>query len=322
MKVIEYHPVYPYRDEPFSSDTIVLDIMTTGRFWRTSDISRFTLIRKEAGECGRFYGKCFVTENSGDEYELLRKLPEELRDIDTVITFNGHSFDLPYLKKKVMAYGLPDPFTGHTFRDLLIDYRPLKTFLGLPSCRLEDFYSFLANDADRTTDTGSAHGQADDQVEDAVKTLMILSLDAYLLLDTAEALHFCSACIRDGRLEYHLSSDRFFPRHYSVHEEPFHMITEENRIALSIASDKNLFRFYHSDIGNYVFLPHEGYAIHRSMASFIDSSRKEKAVRENCFHLIPYSDRLLTDDPQTIKLISSALQYLLQLPDRYKPSRY
>ena len=99
MKVIEYHPVYPYRDEPFSSDTIVLDIMTTGRFWRTSDISRFTLIRKEAGECCRFYGKCFVTENSGDEYELLRKLPEELRDIDTVITFNGHSFDLPYLKK-------------------------------------------------------------------------------------------------------------------------------------------------------------------------------------------------------------------------------
>lgn len=321
MNQTEYHLTCPYETMPSHSHAAILDIGTTGRFWRTSDLTHLTVIKKTGGaKTASWCGRCFLVENADDEYELLQMLPDVLKDVQLIITFNGHSFDLPYLKKKLISYGLPDPFTGHSFRDLLTDYRPLKTFLGLPSCRLEDFFAFLLED----TDNVRVLSLKDDPRifrDDAVRTLMILALDSYIQLACTDRIHLVSSARRDEHIEYRLSVEHAFPRHYSVHEGPFHLITEGNEAALSIRTYNNQVRFYHSDVKNYIYLPAEGYSVHRSMASLIDPSRKEKAVRENCFHLIPYRQHLLMDDPQTTKLIKSALQYLLPYPDPYRPSR-
>ncbi len=133
-------PPCPAAAAELSGNALVLDLLTEGRFWRTSRITGFFLLYKEAGH---IVEESFTPEKESDEYDLLLEAAKRLDGPGALITYNGDSFDLPHLRKKYAAYGLPIPFDRRTSLDLFKTLKPLADVFALPSRKLADFTAFL-----------------------------------------------------------------------------------------------------------------------------------------------------------------------------------
>ena len=272
----------------------VLDITSSGRYWRTSRLLKTDLILQTAESA---VSLTWETEKEEDEYELLKTLTDSLSDAKRIITYNGHSFDLPHLRNKYRAYGLPDPFQGKEFLDLFLALKGTASFFALPSRKLSDFAALM--------------GIKEDTCSDAAKTAQILSLlkyEAFLKEEPGDSFTFSAD---DERLLYEMHAAGPFPKDLSVHDEIFHIRFFENgTVRLSARIRDGRIRIYHTDIKNYEYLPAEGYAVHRTMSAFVDKSRKVPASRETCYHLAHVSPEFLHDTDQQLSFLRSALAYL------------
>lgn len=86
-----------------SKNDLFLDIETTGvkRYTDYAWCIGFARIDKL-----NIISKQIFLNNKDDEYESLKLLNEELKNTNRIITFNGNTFDLPFLFERAKTYGL------------------------------------------------------------------------------------------------------------------------------------------------------------------------------------------------------------------------
>ena len=287
----------------FKESWCLVDIETEGRFWRTSRLLAARVIT---------YGSPleeyeWIAERESDEYDILSELAQVLMRSSCIMTFNGDSFDLPHLRKKYQAYRAQDPTKGKKTLDLMRALMPYKFMFELQSYRLADYLSLF-------------HGKYDIR-NDAEGALLVSSLlelsNLFTLPDTS-----CEA----GMLEQEGESKKIFrakwktpdemPIEIEIFDEVFHLTSCGSYVRLEITCDGSVLRRYYIDYENYDFLLAEGYAAHRSLTAYVASDRKEKAVRTNCFSLIPVSS-VFPDRPDRLKkYIQSVLVYMKRGIDR------
>ena len=287
----------------FKESWCLVDIETEGRFWRTS---RLLAARAIA------YGSPleeyeWIAERESDEYDILSELAQVLMRSSCIMTFNGDSFDLPHLRKKYQAYRAQDPTKGKKTLDLMRALMPYKFMFELQSYRLADYLSLF-------------HGKYDIR-NDAEGALLVSSLlelsNLFTLPDTS-----CEA----GMLEQEGESKKIFrakwktpdemPIAIEIFDEVFHLTSCGSYVRLEITCDGSVLRRYYIDYENYDYLLAEGYAAHRSLTAYVAADRKEKAVRTNCFSLIPVSS-VFPDRPDRLKkYIQSVLVYMKRGIDR------
>ena len=281
----------------FKESWCLVDIETEGRFWRTSRLLAARVIT---------YGSPleeyeWIAERESDEYDILSELAQVLMRSSCIMTFNGDSFDLPHLRKKYQAYRAQDPTKGKKTLDLMRALMPYKFMFELQSYRLADYLSLF-------------HGKYDIR-NDAEGALLVSSLlelsNLFTLPDTS-----CEA----GMLEQEGESKKIFrakwktpdemPIEIEIFDEVFHLTSCGSYVRLEITCDGSVLRRYYIDYENYDFLLAEGYAAHRSLTAYVAADRKEKAVRTNCFSLIPVSS-VFPDRPDRLKkYIQSVLVYM------------
>lgn len=271
--------------------SVILDIHTTGRFWRTSQITEIDLVSANGA---RVLEYSLYPEQESDEYPMLSVLSERLSHVQTIITFNGNAFDLPHLKHKYEAYGLKSPFSGKSYRDLFPEYKEYASLLALPSRKLSDYAAYLHIPA---------------HLSDAATCLGVLSCDALTELFNGKWA-LSAAAVEDGHLIYTLKVSLPFLHRISLTDQVYYCILEGELVRLSVKTENGAVRRYYTNFKNYYYLPYEGYAVHKSMAAFVEKSHKEKAVRENCFSLITCSDRFLNDPELIHSYIRSVFSYL------------
>ena len=287
----------------FKESWCLVDIETEGRFWRTSRLLAVRVIT---------YGSPleeyeWIAERESDEYDILSELAQVLMRSSCIMTFNGDSFDLPHLRKKYQAYRAQDPTKGKKTLDLMRALMPYKFMFELQSYRLADYLSLF-------------HGKYDIR-NDAEGALLVSSLlelsNLFTLPDTS-----CEA----GMLEQEGESKKIFrakwktpdemPIAIEIFDEVFHLTSCGSYVRLEITCDGSVLRRYYIDYENYDFLLAEGYAAHRSLTAYVAADRKEKAVRTNCFSLIPVSS-VFPDRPDRLKkYIQSVLVYMKRGIDR------
>ncbi|MDO5028939.1 MAG: ribonuclease H-like domain-containing protein [Bacillota bacterium] len=83
--------------------SLLFDIETTG-FSRTS--ARIYLIGSLAKENNKYIFRQYLTENSADEKLILKEFLNLALSYDYLVSFNGDSFDLPFIKARCQRYGL------------------------------------------------------------------------------------------------------------------------------------------------------------------------------------------------------------------------
>ena len=281
----------------FKESWCLVDIETEGRFWRTSKLLAARVIT---------YGSPleeheWIAERESDEYDILSELAQVLMRSSCIMTFNGNSFDLSHLRKKYQAYRAQDPTKGKKTLDLMRALMPYRFMFELQSYHLADYLSLFHGKYDIRNDAEGAL---------VVSSLLELS-NLFTLPDTS-----CEA----GMLEQEVEPKKIFwakwkipddmPIAIDISDEVFHLTSCGSHVRLEITCDGSVLRRYYPDFENYDFLLTEGYAAHRSLTAYVAADRKEKAVRTNCFSLIPvYS--VFPDRPERLKkYIRSVLRYL------------
>ena len=94
-----------------SSTTLFLDIETTGLSGRPLFLVG-TMFPTDSGD---FEVVQFFARNFGEEAALLAALNEWWQSFDALVTFNGTSFDLPYIRQRMRHHGIRfDSLHSHT----------------------------------------------------------------------------------------------------------------------------------------------------------------------------------------------------------------
>ncbi len=124
--------------------TVFLDTETTG-LAGGSGTSAF-LVGVGAVEEGQFIVRQFFMRDYSEEEAMLHELANYLSDFESLVTFNGKSFDVPLLESRYVLARLPFPLSNVPHFDLLHPARNLWK-ARLESCRLAELeYTLLGHE--------------------------------------------------------------------------------------------------------------------------------------------------------------------------------
>ena len=158
--------IAPYLKE---RSVAVFDIETMGLYARQDEIiltgvlvpdEDFVDNNTSSGMVGAVRGRViqFFSDMPGDEPEILRRTIEVLQQADIIVTYNGQSFDIPFLKQRAAKYGIPCELPGFhldlfTFARV---YTDLKQVIGSLSQKNVERYMGLASSRDDQIDGGES----------------------------------------------------------------------------------------------------------------------------------------------------------------------
>lgn len=315
------HPYVQQGNSAYNETLLLLDIETTGF---SPDLSAVFMIG-----CAFFEGEKMLMSqwlsdslelhgeqevlNAFSEWLLLRAASsEKLR----LVTYNGENFDLPFLKKRYAQCQLSCPLDSLNLKtlDLYREFLPLKALWPVKNMKLKTMSSWIGH-RPATAPEGRQLIKAYQQyikIKDS-ETLNLLFLHNADDLRALAALlpvynYICffngsytvssADCIEESLL-FHLTPEVFLPAPLTFEACGCRIDINETEALLRVPIYERGLRYYYSDIKNYVYLPEEDYALHKSMATYIDKSHWKKAARENCYTWFCPDDTFLNNPQRT-----------------------
>jgi uncharacterized protein YprB with RNaseH-like and TPR domain len=116
-----------------------LDIETTGL---SADSAQVTLVGLVYSDGGVRQLEQYFVDDVESEAEVLREVARRLRAFETTVTYNGATFDLPFLRQRAAKLGVRWPRV-QTY-DLLRTARGWRQEYGLlPDCRLQTVMAYF-----------------------------------------------------------------------------------------------------------------------------------------------------------------------------------
>ena len=124
----------------------VFDIETTGLYPTRDRIIAASFIDTDGKELRQYF-----SESSATEYLTVSAILSEMEDCDVLITYNGQSFDVPFVLARAKKFGLADTLPAFRQADI---YRWLKSYwplaASLPSLSQKSVEQALGLDESRT----------------------------------------------------------------------------------------------------------------------------------------------------------------------------
>ncbi len=121
-------------------DALFWDIETTGLSRVYDSVYLIGYLYYQEGE---FYLEQHLANHIADEVDLLLFFLEKLRQHRYLISFNGDTFDWPFLCERLKRMHIRTPLPEVKSLDLYRLYRPYQHFLGLPNGKLKTVERFL-----------------------------------------------------------------------------------------------------------------------------------------------------------------------------------
>lgn len=119
-------------------ETVILDIETTGLSRKNDLIITIGLLY---GEDGEVVTEQYFAESLADEVKLIENFLDRIKSFDSVLTYNGDSFDLPFIREKINFYGFED-FNAKQI-DLYKTVRKYKDILDLQKINQKEVENYL-----------------------------------------------------------------------------------------------------------------------------------------------------------------------------------
>lgn len=249
----------------------------------------------------------FFAESKEDEAAVLSAFFALLSDYDTIITFNGIGFDIPYLKAKCDTHGLPEPFSSHSYLDIYKEVARLKQLFGLPSLKQKSIEDFLGIDRIDAYSGGelievykeyTKHPSTEalallrqHNYEDVLympKLLPILSYHRILEGDySISSLDANEYTAFDGTLQkeliFTLDLATPVPKPVSLRHDSCYLTADRSTARLCIQLVDDRLRFFFDNPKDYYYLPEEDCAIHKSIAGGVDKEHRKQANASTCY---------------------------------------
>jgi len=273
-------------------------IIGIGRVFESSD-SKITLSISQ-----------FFSESNDDEYTLLMTFTSLLRSNDTIITFNGNRFDIPFLNARLKKYGLQEIDKESTV-DLYKIAKSMSGLISLPNYRQKTVESYLGIHRDdqfsglelinvyknyiKHPNNDGLNALLLHNMEDVKGMLDLFVLFSYkrkydnylddlvITIDNCNQNDYKSYDGKDMK-EYLITfrTNNTFPVSLSINNQNlfFRLNNDNGRVSLKLY--KGELCHYITDYKNYYYLPLEDTVIHRDLALFVDKDHRIKATADNC----------------------------------------
>ncbi len=311
-----YHEFLGY--SPKSS--LFFDIETTGFSPASSTLFLIGMLYLD-NDCWKLTQ--LLAEDADDEYQLLRTFLDTAARYETLIHFNGSTFDLPYLTKKAQILHLPHALDRLRSLDLYRTFRPLGKLLSLEHMKQQNLETFLGwKRKDQLTGKDmvslfheyteirrNSHKKLSDSArlqtllllhnhDDMLGMTKLICMAAYLELRDG-AIQAVSSCDfqENTRLHFTFSLSDAVPIPFSLCGQKsrpdrtsaksfysdYELTAEGIHGTLSLPVYEGTLFHFFSDYKNYYYLPVEDQAIHKSVAAFVDKTCRTPAKASNCY---------------------------------------
>lgn len=288
--------------------SLFFDIETTGLSAFTGSIYLIGCIYEENH---RLILKQFMAESFSEELPVLKAFFELAKGFDTLVHYNGDTFDIRFLNTAAEQYSLPSPLSDLKSLDILKKVRKHKSLLNLSDCRLKTIERFLGifredpytggelievyqqysrNRDDKLKDMLLLHNRED--LEGMLKILPILLYDDVIshpedylqireqYLNRSGTFLYIHTEFRES-LE---SSGLHFPRDISREIPKMIDLSFENReLIFRIPVRIGEMKYFYPDYKNYYYLPKEDSVVHKKVGQYVDPGYREQAKKENCY---------------------------------------
>lgn len=308
MKSIHKEELYikndSFSDTIFEDNCIFFDIETTGFSPKHSSLYLIGCARKKNN---RICVDQFFAENPEEEKVILSAFLELLKQYDTIISFNGIGFDIPFLKAKCDMYQMEEHFKDFNYIDIFKSISPLKPILKLENYKqktIERFLDMKREDIYSGKDLINIYyeyvKEPDDEhfsflmlhnFEDVIGMIDLLPVMSYLEVfngkytiqevNTNEYQNFTGETCKE--LIITIKNDYPVPAKVSHKFQMFYITFHKERTLIRIPVIEDTLHYFYSDYKNYYYLPEEDMAIHKSVATFVDKAYRENAKAYNCY---------------------------------------
>ena len=280
-----------------------------------------------------------------EEEQVLRAFTAYCAEYDTLVHFNGDTFDIPFLKACAGQYNLSMPFDQMNSIDLLKQIRPLKSLLSLDNLKLKTIERFLKIDREDQYTGGeliSVYKTYTNHQSEELKHLLLLHnaedlknlpplLSVLFYKDLSECKLTVLSCVQtEDTLQIACQLAFAVPKdiRFSLSSASFHLEADHLDVTFPLYTGK--LRYFYPNYREYYYLPLEDYAIHKKVAQFVDPAHRKKATaktaytwQEGCYLPLPAGKKAvseLTLSGETIPVLreeySSRDCYILFQPER------
>lgn len=309
MKIInhalmDFSPDYPLEKICTQDKILFIDIETTGFTARNSNIYLIgcSYFREEHWNIIQW-----LAQNKEEEKELLQSFLDFTKDFECLIHYNGNNFDLPFIEQKCEYYQLEYPFGAFRGIDLYRRISPYKTFLQLPNCKqatIEQFLNLKRKDAfnggeliniyNNYSSTGDK--DAEELVllhnyEDVKGMLSLASMLAYydMLNEGVRAkkvqanYYVDSEGKRNQELLMHVILPTPIPKPITCHANGCFFSASGMEGIIKVPIFQGELKYFYANYKEYIYLPAEDMALHKSVGDFVDKEYREPATAQNCY---------------------------------------
>lgn len=305
--------------------TLFIDIETTGL---SPDVSAITVIG-----CCQTDGTItqWFNEDGLSQKKILLRFLDFCSSFQKLVTFNGTTFDMPFIKAKIKEWKIEDSLKQMEHIDLYQKLRPYRHLLPLKTFRQKDFehyfgisrkdnlsgkalvklyQTFLETNNAKYKEQLLFHNK-----EDLTGLLKISSLLCYPALKEGEfSIKNCQ--LTKDFLNINITLD---------HSWTQSVIFEKNQMSLDIQSChgklfcplKNGMLFhYYPNPKDYYYLPEEDIILPKNMGSMVDKSSRIPADADHCYSKFKPKDTFLSNQDELFTFCKHNIYYLLRKDTR------
>ena len=282
-------------DEFLPGETLLFDIECTGL---SRDYCSIYLIG-----CGYRRGDevtvtLLFAPTPDDEADTLKAFFEMLNDYTDVITFNGESFDIPFIRARAKKHSLScDTLNNIRSTDLFKITKKFAKYFNTPNCKqktIEKYYGLFREDR---FDGGQLIEIYKDYcihpVKDALDTLLlhnredITGMLTVLNVLELKALHDKILIPKSIDISHEdeiiIKTPMTLHQDILISDEFYDIAIKCDGITVMLHPYIGELKHFYKNYRDYCYIPDEGLLIPKALASAIERSRIEKATKENCF---------------------------------------
>ncbi len=295
---------YPLERIAPLEEFLFVDIETTGF---TANSSSLYLIGAAFYTEGNWQIRQWFCENPVEETAILDAFFSFAASYTHLIHFNGNNFDLPYLLRKCEQHNLAHNFDRFEGIDLYKRISPYKAFLHVPNCKQKSLENLLGI---RRTDRFNGGDMIEvychyvvNPSKDALSLLLlhnsddmkgmmqILPLLAFYDLFNgdirAKKVQANSYVDYKGQDRQELLMKLLLPTALPVPlanlANGCYFSAEKREAILKAPLYEEEMKYFYSNYKDYYYLPLEDIALHKSVSSFVDKSRRIQATAATCY---------------------------------------
>ncbi|MFI3176796.1 MAG: ribonuclease H-like domain-containing protein [Eubacteriales bacterium] len=296
---------YPINGDLPLEEFLFIDIETTGFTAAHSELYLIGVIYYKETE---FHLLQWFAQSPQEEQAILEEFLNFVEPYIHLVHFNGNQFDIPYLMNKCEQYQLSHSLGQKAGLDLYKQILPYKKFLKLTNCKQRTLEEYLSIDRTDVYNGGElidcyreyVEAPSDQQLnmlllhnaEDVLGLLLLLPILAYADL-TAEGAFSVKKVQANSHKDINGVTRQELLIHISVKQPLPVAISSSKGGCYFSASDTSGYikvplltkelKYFYANYGDYYYLPDEDVAIHKNLATYVNSKNRQKALASNCY---------------------------------------